>query len=408
MSKEVNDTISSSSKNIKKNTKTAKILLFLLFLTIFMNGFEAGGYQASLLSIGTGYQLGDAAMGIFASVQLIAGLIAPLVFGPIADRSGKKKIFLIFLCVQLAGCLILLLSQNAQSFLPGIFVIGLSVSALQYIALAQLADAFPQTGKKKIGIITGFYSLGAVAAPTICGFYLGRGFSWKLLFLILLITTAVNAAVSFSTDFSAQEEKREAPMRENSEMESAQSGKMLLAGVIFLCIIMFVYVGFENGFAFFINSYISRELGGSHAYLALSLFWLAMIPSRILCGYFSAYNRQILLLSSAGVVLFTVLICIVPSEVPALLVSLPLGFFSGAIYPSVLARSMDFANGRTATVTGLITASTGLGGAIVSALTGSVSQNAGIRTALMGLALFMAVDVVVSLILIRYPLKTQK
>ena len=134
----------------------------LLSLTVFMNGFEAGGYQASLLNIGTGYQLEDRAMGIFASVQLIAGLIAPLIFGPVADRCGKKKIYGAFLLVQLLGCALLIMAGSAAAFLPGIFVIGMSVSALQYIALAALADAYPQTGKKKMGIITALYSLGAV------------------------------------------------------------------------------------------------------------------------------------------------------------------------------------------------------------------------------------------------------
>ena len=44
------------------------LLTGLLSLTVFMNGFEAGGYQASLLNIGTCYRLGDRTMGIFASV----------------------------------------------------------------------------------------------------------------------------------------------------------------------------------------------------------------------------------------------------------------------------------------------------------------------------------------------------
>lgn len=373
----------------------------LLSLTVFMNGFEAGGYQASLLNIGTGYQLEDRAMGIFASVQLIAGLIAPLIFGPVADRCGKKKIYGAFLLVQLLGCALLIMAGSAAAFLPGIFVIGMSVSALQYIALAALADAYPQTGKKKMGIITALYSLGAVTAPLICGLYLGHGLSWKILFMLLAVTTMMNLMTMCFTDFSARETAVQVQPRDGagSSASAPDASAYFLPGVLLLCFIMFIYVGFENGFAFFINSYITRELGGTHAFLALSLFWLAMIPARILCGYFSRYNRHLLVAASAGVVLFVLLIAMSPSEFPVLILSIPLGFCSGAIYPCVLARSMDFAGSRTATVTGLITASTGLGGAVISVLTGSISQSAGIHTALCTLALLMAADVAAGVIL---------
>ena len=179
------------------------------------------------------------------------------------------------------------------------------------------------------------------------------------------------------------------------------SGKWVLSGVILLCLALFVYTGFENGFAFFINSFVSNELHGSHAYLSLSLFWMAMIPSRLLCGFWHRYSRQLLVAAVVGMAVFAALVAAAQSPWAAILLSFPLGFFSGAVYPTVMNRSLDFSGSRTGTVTGLLTAVSGLGGAVTASAVGVVSQSFGLRTALATLAVLMLANIALSLILLR-------
>lgn len=376
-----------------KTKSSGKCLCAVLFLAIFLNGFEAAGYQASLGSIGKAYALGEAGMGILASVQLIAGLIAPLAFGPLADRAGKKKLLAAFFAAEAAAGACLALCAGYRLFAVGIFLMGLCVSTIQYVSIAALADLFPVSGRRKIGWITGFYSLGAVAAPLACGFWLERGASWKLLFVFLGAAAILEMAAALALDFSPREAAPE------TGGEQAAGGKWVFAGVLLLCAVMFVYVGFENGFAFFVDSYLAETLKAGHAYVALSLFWLAMIPSRILCGYLSRWNRQLLIGASLGAAAAAFGIASAGNAAAATALCLPLGFFCGAVYPSVLTRSLDFAGGKTATATGMITAATGLGGAAVTALTGAMSQQLGLRRALASLAAFLAADVILALLL---------
>jgi MFS transporter, FHS family, glucose/mannose:H+ symporter len=372
------------SERISKQNRAAAAF----FAAVFMNGFEAAGYQASLLTIGNAFGLNFASMGFFASVQLIAGLIAPLVFGPLADRSGKRRFFLAFLAAEIVGSIFLILPGNEAAFLAGIFLIGISTSGLQYIAIAALSDIYPATGKKKTGILTGFYSMGAVLAPLVCGFYLNRGYSWKILFILLGLSALGNLLfTSAAVGFEPQESGNQA-----AGSKAEDSGNWILSGILFLSFIMFLYVGFENGFAFFIGTYIRQDLGGSKDYFALSLFWLAMIPSRLLCGYFAKYSRRILLAACAGAGLFAALTGLASGEIPAIILCFPLGFFSGAVYPSVLNRLMEFAGGRSATAAGILTAATGLGGAAITQLMGISSGIIGVRTGIFCLAGLMAVD----------------
>ena len=63
----------------------------MLFLIIFINGFEAGGYQASLWSIGRDFDLSATSMGLYAAMELFATMLAPILLGRWADWTEKAK-----------------------------------------------------------------------------------------------------------------------------------------------------------------------------------------------------------------------------------------------------------------------------------------------------------------------------
>jgi len=378
---------------MKAKISCGDFLCWSLYLAVFMNGFEAAGYQTSLGNIGKEYALNGTGMGILASVQLAAGLISPLVFGPLADRIGKRKVLLIFFSAEFAAGISLLLCTEYRTFAAGIFLLGLSVSTIQYVSVAALAELYPVSGKRKIGWITGFYSLGAVAAPLVCGGYLERGQSWRLLFAILSVTALAEGVTALVLDFSPREPARKV------DSTDAAAGEWMLPGILLLCAVMFVYVGYENGFAFFLNPYLTNVMQADHAYAALSLFWLAMIPSRILCGYLSRWNRRILFVAVLGAAATSFAFIHAGKAPAAIALCLPLGFFCGAIYPSVLTRSLDFAGGRTATATGMITAAAGFGGALITGLTGALSQRFGLQQAIIALTGFLAADILFALLL---------
>ena len=370
--------------NVRHNPNS---LAYILFFAIFMNGFEAGGYQVCLLSIGQDFQINETIMGILAATQLVAILIAPFVFGTIADKRGKKIVMSAFLAVRLVACCLLLWAYSTATFIPGIFLLGFAISMVQYLSIAALADAYPRSGQKKIGIITSFYSLGAVVAPLICGYLLDIGFHWKWLFVLVGLATIIIFIGITKCDF----EPREALLETTAAKVRSMSWNVPI--VLVLCFIMFIYVGVESGFSFFLNSFVSLELNGSHAYLAVSLFWLAMIPSRVLCGYFARYKGRILIAATIGVALFAWIMSNTSNFMAAMAISFLLGFCSGAVYPSVLNFAAEFAGGRTATAMGMITAATGLGGAVIAVAFGWTTTSYGIRTALIMVGALMLLDV---------------
>ncbi len=149
---------------------------------------------------------------------------------------------------------------------------------------------------------------------------------------------------------------------------------------------MCVYGVFENGFTFFVDAYMQDELQVDAGKIAIAILWMVMIPARIVVGRYAKYAKEILLGSCIVIPMLTLFIAFATSPARILALSIPLGIASGAIYPCVLNMSFKYSGMKTATVTGAITAATGLGAVIFTTLTGIISDARGIRIGIAALA----------------------
>ena len=361
-------------------------LWIVLFLIVFINGFEAGGYQASLWSVGKNFDLTVTSMGLYAAMELFATMLAPILLGRWADSVEKAKSIRLMLMIQFVAALTVLFTSSDHLFLVCIFFLGMTTSALQFIAIATLADAYPVSGSKKIAYMTSMYATGALISPLVVDFYLRNGLSWRTLFGLLAIGSAVSLAGILHSG-SNPREARAVPVGTQED-----EGKFVLSAILLLSVIMCIYVGFENGFTFFVDTLFTDVLKASTGKFALSLFWAVMIPSRILVGRFSLHARKILIASILLIPATMLLLSAASDPFIVLLLCVPLGFASGAIYPSVLTIMLPYAGKNTATATGIITAATGIGGVVFTAMTGFLADRFGLQTAMLVLVSFFAIS----------------
>lgn len=369
-------------------------LWIILFLIVFLNGFEAGGYQASLWSVGKDFDLSATKMGLYASMELFATMLAPILLGRWADTVRKDKSICTLLALQFAASLSILFTRSNILFLLSIFFLGITTSALQFIAIAALADTYPLTRGKKIAYMTSMYAVGALISPQVVDFYLRNGLSWRTLFGVL----AAGSLISFAgMVYSGSDPREEKPASEDEK----GSGTFVLSVILLLSVIMCIYVGFENGFTFFVDTLFTDVFAVSSGKLALSLFWAVMIPSRILVGRYSRYAERILITSILAIPASMFVIYSVSNPTIVLLMCIPLGFASGAIYPSVLTLALPYSGKNTATATGIITAATGIGGVVFTALTGYMADQFGLQTAMMILVSFFFFSLLAALAVVR-------
>ena len=361
-------------------------LWIVLFLIVFINGFEAGGYQASLWSVGKNFDLSVTSMGLYAAMELFATMLAPILLGRWADSVEKVKSIRLMLMIQFIAALTVLFTSADRLFLGCIFFLGMTKSALQFIAIAALADAYPVSGGKKIAYMTSMYATGALVSPLVVDFYLRNGLSWRTLFGLL----AIGSAISLAGILYSGSKPRESRMVQAGTQEG--EGKFVLSAILLLSVIMCIYVGFENGFTFFVDTLFTDVLKASTGKFALSLFWAVMIPSRILVGRFSVHARKILIASILLIPATMLLLSAASDPLIVLLLCVPLGFASGAIYPSVLTIMLPYTGKNTATATGIITAATGIGGVVFTAMTGFLADRFGLQTAMLVLVSFFAIS----------------
>ena len=370
-------------------------LWLFLFLIIFINGFEAGGYQASLWSIGKDFDLSATSMGLYAAMELFATMLAPILLGRWADSVEKAKSIRLLLIIQIASAALALFASSNKLFLVSIFFLGLTTSALQFIAIAALADAYPVSSGKKIAFMTSMYATGALVSPLVVDLYLRNGLDWRTLFGIL----AAGSLLSLAGILYCGSDPRETKPAQTDEKTS--NGKMVLSTILLLSVIMCIYVGFENGFTFFVDTLFTDVLKAATGKFALSLFWSVMIPSRILVGHFSAHTKKILVGAILLIPAAMLAIYACPDPAVVMLLCIPLGFASGAIYPCVLTIMLPFAGKNTATATGIITAATGIGGVAFTAMTGFLADRCGLRMAMLVLVGFFVFSLLSALCVIK-------
>ncbi len=385
-------------------------LAALLLLSIFMNGFESGGYQAALIHIGTEYSLDNRAQGIMASIELFATMIAPLLLGTLADKVGKKIVLVAFTVIRAVSCVVISVATGSVLFAVGIFVLGFATSIIQYVAIAQMMDGYPVSNHNRMGLIAAMYALGAVVAPIIVGNAVKTSLGWKAFFAVDLVISAVLSILLIITSFKPREEIPDTPeFAESDQGKATYTGSgFYVVGVALLSIIMFIYVGVENGVGFFINGYMHDTMDSMNGYIALSLFWMAMIPSRVLCGVFAKYRRELLCGAPAGAALSLAAFSFTRTDISAFVIVFIMGLFCGAIYPNVLTYASDFAGKKTATVTAIITVATGIGGTVMSAAFGFLETAFGYTGAFLILSGLLALDAVFAVMVVRRAAKPVK
>jgi len=362
-----------------KEKKTRALLLCAVSLLIFFLGVEAGGFQLALLRIAVEFKLDSVAMGRLAAAQFVPIILTPLLIGGLSDRIGKRRVLIIFATVFIAGCLITSASGSAAVFALGIVVVGAGYSICESVSSALLSDVFDSNAEKYMNIAQGCFSMGAVIGPLAASFFISRCvLGWRMLFLacalgyILLIPLLLAVRV-----------------RGNRQAYSGRLPVRKLFSPIFslLFLSILLYVGMENGLAFFLDSLFTHRLGASElSAAAISIFWLFMAISRFCFGMARRVSPWILTACFGASALFLTVLGLALRADLALLCCAVLGALCGPVWPSLVAMCAQEHPAHTGQATGMMSAGCGVGGVASPVLMGWLMNRASIGEAFVSLA----------------------
>ncbi|HET8883253.1 MAG TPA: MFS transporter, partial [Solimonas sp.] len=102
------------------------LVVVALGITWILDGLEVtlAGAVAGALKESPSLRMSDAQIGFSASAYVLGAVLGALLFGRLADRLGRKKIFLVTLVIYLAATVATAFSFNLATFALCRFVTG--------------------------------------------------------------------------------------------------------------------------------------------------------------------------------------------------------------------------------------------------------------------------------------------
>lgn len=355
-----------------------KRVLFLLYCTcMFFLGFESGGFQISLNQIAKSLAINGTQNSFLVAAQYSAIIIMPVLAGRIADRIGKQKILATFCFVFSVGCFGVILSPIYGIILISIFVIGAGYSVCESLICATLTDIWKDTAARNINIVQCFFSLGAVIGPQVMNYGM-KQLNWNWTSLFLICGCAYLVIVILIVLFRTKE--KQLSVVSNTTEYSKGHGKKFHRGFILLVIAFFIYGGLEVGISYYIGSYISIEIGRSNmAASVLSLFWLFMVPSRIIGGLLYRFKMKLLFCCYCLAAILLAIVVFAESMFwvgPALVC---LGFCLGPIWPCLMNMGTEENGEQTGFAAGIMSTGCGLGAVVFPVILGISVDTLGLR-----------------------------
>jgi len=349
---------------------------------MFFVGFEMGGFQFALRNISTEFAASTTGSGLLVAAQYVSVILMPLLFGRLADRAGKRTVVLSFSVLFLLGCLLSAISRGVFAFAAGVFFIGAGYSVCESAGSAALADASPEHGTRWVNLSQGALSLGAVVSPLFSQATTDAlGWSWRAMFFVCLGGSLLSLLFLLSSRFPAVSE---AAKQTTAPARAYFRDRPFL--LFFSAILL--YVGLENGFGYFTESFFSLELGAaSLGAFAISAYWASMALSRFVFGILPIKPERTLVacLGVSGALFLA--LALMKAAIPALVFCACIGFSFGPVWSSLMNLSAGRFSGSSGGAMGLMSAGCGLGGAVFPALMGLVSDQLDLRAAFLLLAL---------------------
>ncbi|MDQ7978224.1 multidrug effflux MFS transporter [Paraburkholderia sp. SARCC-3016] len=385
------DTPASHPSHRASSARSKNSQRFLIFLTCL---FTSAGqlaidiYVPALPAMARYFQTSPQAIQSSVSGFMAAYAFGQLVFGPVADAYGRKRVLAFGLIVYTIGCLLSLAAPNLETFVLARCLQGFGIAATNLLAKAITTDSF--SGEALMHAFTYLsiaWGLAPIIAPVI-GAHLQTWFGWHSCLVFLLVYSLLMWAVWWryqeTLPVPVQLEMRTLMVNARKVLSSPIFQSCFLAqGICYSILLVFNIVGpfmVQNtlhkpptyfgylalgiGMAYFIGG-LSNRIHGPRLPTAEQRL---RIGARVMAG---TSVVMLLLALTVGLRVWTL-------AIPVLV----MGVCAGAMYPTLMAKG----NSLFPNIAGLTAAILGCALLLVSA-------------AMMGLAGFVSVHVLTPLAL---------
>ncbi len=177
--------------NRSKETSFTEFVLLMALLSA-MTALAIDAVLPAMGVMASGLEFHDAGDTQLIISMLFAGMaLGQVVYGPISDSFGRKKVIYAGLLIYIAGSLFSLLAQSAEVMLIGRFLQGLGAASPRIVSVALIRDRFEGREMAQVmSFVMGVFILVPALAPAI-----GQGvmalWGWRAIFAVFLSVALV-------------------------------------------------------------------------------------------------------------------------------------------------------------------------------------------------------------------------
>jgi fucose permease len=341
----------------------------------------AGLLVPSLIrSIELDFDQSDAGMGVYYFINAVAYASASMGGGIITERIGRRRVLVLAVVLLAVGLTVIGTGPVWALVLLAAIPAGFGGGAIDGGMNGLILDLFPAIRGRALNTLHLFYSVGALSAPLIVGRLVEGGTAWQS---VVLGTAAVCVPIGVLLAVVRLPDGRRTAGASDpgaGRGRLAFSWPLIVLGIAIAC-----YVASEIG----VSSWLVRFLDDAplaEATTGLSLFWAGLALGRLVSARISdrfdhlTYAAVSSLVAAGSIVAAVV----APSVETSIALFALVGFASGPVFPLIIAIGGERHPGRTAAVSGFLTAAAVVGGLIYPPIMGFLSVNVGLAVAMLG------------------------
>ncbi|MBN1856568.1 MAG: MFS transporter [Dehalococcoidia bacterium] len=160
---------------------------YLVFATVsmglLMTGIAGTSIAVGLEAIRTSFNVSLVTVGwVIAIFQLMLTASMPIV-GKVSDIVGRKRTFLACLGLYIVGSTLAALSPHIGLLIVSRLIQALGAGGFLPSAVGIVAEAFPHSRQRAIGLFSSIFPIGQIAGPVIGG-WLIHSFGWRAIFWV--------------------------------------------------------------------------------------------------------------------------------------------------------------------------------------------------------------------------------
>ncbi|MBX3064374.1 MAG: MFS transporter [Anaerolineae bacterium] len=308
--------------------------------------------------------------GNFISLHYIGAVIGIVVTGSLLDKVNARYLLVGGTLLMGIGLLVLTQAQSLWLAYASMVVIGLGYGALDICPNLVVASLNTERASIALNILNIMWGIGAALGPQVANFALSQ----QNINIAFLLTGTFSLALAIPFAFASLEPRH----RTQGTEDSTAIGAISMWSLIPFVLLIFVYVGAENGFGQWLFTEVTNVTRStdSVATLATSLFWGGLTVGRVVASLLlrRISDETLLMGTTLLIAISAALLIVLPGvESIALISAFLVGIGCGPIFPTSLAiLNRRFPRG---TITGTVVAFGTTGGIVIPWVQGQVGAD---------------------------------